>query len=293
MADETPRSNPPSDTYRLLTDAPGSARRAGHTAGSLSFSLAVHVICLIVVAVVASRQPIGPAPEVRSPFAARMVFTAEAPVAAEEGGGGGGGETASAPARRIQLVGREALARPAAPAATVASVVPPDVPPAVHVAVPDPPVNAGLTEMIGAVSEVRPIDGSRGPGSGSGADGGRGPGIERGSGGGIGDGREQGSGGEGVWPGNGVSWPQLLREVKPNYTADAMRARVEGMVELEIVVMPDGTVGRVRVTRSLDGTFGLDEEAIRAVRLWRFDPARQKGRPVAARVGVELSFRLR
>ena len=72
-----------------------------------------------------------------------------------------------------------------------------------------------------------------------------------------------------------------------------MRARVEGMVELEIVVLPDGTVGRVRVTRSLDGTFGLDEEAVRAVRLWRFDPARRKGTPVAARVGVELSFRLR
>jgi periplasmic protein TonB len=96
-----------------------------------------------------------------------------------------------------------------------------------------------------------------------------------------------------VQPGNGVSWPRLVQEVKPNYTADAMRAQVEGLVELEIVVLPDGSVGRVNIVRSLDGRFGLDAEAIRAVRRWRFDPGRRAGKAVAVRVGVELSFNLR
>ncbi|HET7217219.1 MAG TPA: energy transducer TonB, partial [Vicinamibacterales bacterium] len=228
-----------------------------------------------------------------SPLAAQMVFTAQAPAATGPGGGGGGGEAASEPARRFQLVGPEAMARPTVSQISIEPIDSQPVPPPVRVAVPDPQVNAGLTEMVGAVTEVRPLDGGRGPGSGTGADGGRGPGIGRGPGSGIGDGSHQGSGDDGVWPGNGVSWPRLLQEVKPNYTADAMRARVEGIVELEIVVLADGTVGRVRVTRSLDGTFGLDQEAIDAVRRWRFEPARQLGKPVAARVGVELSFRLR
>jgi protein TonB len=94
-------------------------------------------------------------------------------------------------------------------------------------------------------------------------------------------------------PGNGVSWPRLVQEVKPNYTADAMRAQVRGVVELEILVLPDGSVGRVHIVRSLDSRFGLDEEAIRAVRRWRFDPGRRLGKAVATRVGVEMAFSLR
>ena len=98
--------------------------------------------------------------------------------------------------------------------------------------------------------------------------------------------------GEGLTPGNGVTWPRLVREVKPNYTPDAMRAQVEGMVELEILVLADGSVGRVNIVRSLDARFGLDQEAINAVRRWRFDPGRRSGKAVATRVGVELSFNL-
>ena len=112
----------------------------------------------------------------------------------------------------------------------------------------------------------------------------------------LGEGTRRGSGGDGddgLTPGNGVSWPRLVREVKPNYTPDAMRAQVEGMVELEILVLADGSVGRVNVVRSLDARFGLDQEAINAVRRWRFDPGRRSGKAVATRVGVELSFNLR
>ena len=45
-----------------------------------------------------------------------------------------------------------------------------------------------------------------------------------------------------------------MREVKPAYTAEAMRAKVQGTVLLDCVVMPDGTVGRVQVVRSLDSS---------------------------------------
>jgi len=90
-----------------------------------------------------------------------------------------------------------------------------------------------------------------------------------------------------------VSWPKLIVEVKPNYTPSAMHARIEGIVELEIVVRADGSVGTIRLVRSLDARFGLDDEAIKAVRNWRFDPARLAGKPVQVRVPVEVSFGLR
>ena len=94
-------------------------------------------------------------------------------------------------------------------------------------------------------------------------------------------------------PGNGVLPPRILREVRPLYTADAMRAKVQGLVELECVVLPDGSVGDCRVVRSLDAVFGLDQEAIKAVKQWRFVPGTRLGQPVAVLVGIELSFTLR
>ena len=57
--------------------------------------------------------------------------------------------------------------------------------------------------------------------------------------------------------------------------------------------MPDGTVGTVRVTRSLDAMFGLDQEAIAAARRWRFKPGMANGKPVAVAITIELTFTLR
>ena len=62
--------------------------------------------------------------------------------------------------------------------------------------------------------------------------------------------------------------PVIVREVKPEYTHEAMKARVEGTVLLEAVVGDDGAVGDVRVARSLDD--GLDAEAVKAMKQWLF-----------------------
>jgi len=107
----------------------------------------------------------------------------------------------------------------------------------------------------------------------------------------LGGGGGGGGGGGAYLPGNGVSQPRLLRKVQPHYTADAMRAKVQGVVVLECVVMPDGSVGEARVTQSLP--FGLDDEAMKAARQWRFAPGTRLGEPVPVIVIVELSFSLR
>ena len=107
--------------------------------------------------------------------------------------------------------------------------------------------------------------------------------------------RRAGFGGDAFGPGNGVSPPQLIKEVKPNYTADAMRAKLQGVVEMQAVVLPDGSVdpSRIRITRSLDAAFGLDQQAIIAVKQWRFRPGMRSGQAVASWVTVELTFTLR
>ena len=94
-------------------------------------------------------------------------------------------------------------------------------------------------------------------------------------------------------PGNGVESPRLLRSVRPNYTAEAMRAKVQGVVRLEGVVLPDGSVGDVKVMRSLDPVFGLDQEAMKAARQFRFVPGTRFGEPVAVLVSFEIEFTLR
>ena len=72
-----------------------------------------------------------------------------------------------------------------------------------------------------------------------------------------------------------------------------MRAKVQGVALVECVVMPDGTVSNAHIVKSLDSVFGLDQEAIKAARLWRFVPGKRFGQPVPVIVTIELTFTLR
>jgi protein TonB len=87
--------------------------------------------------------------------------------------------------------------------------------------------------------------------------------------------------------------PVLIREFKPNYTKEARDAKIEGLVEMNAVVLEDGTVGDVTVTRSLDQKYGLDDEAVKTLKKWRFNPGTKDGKPVAVTIFVEMSFTLR
>ena len=87
--------------------------------------------------------------------------------------------------------------------------------------------------------------------------------------------------------------PVVLSEVKPDYTPEAKKQGIQGNVELSVVVNDDGTVGEVKVSKSLDDKYGLDEQAVIAMKKWRFRPGTKDGKPVAVRVTVEMSFKLR
>jgi TonB family protein len=194
------------------------------------------------------------------------------------GGGGGGGNKMPDPPKKIEIKKAE-VPKPPEP-----TPIPQEAPPPEPVNIPVQTLNAAPVVAPGVLTP-NPDTLSTGSGSGSGAGPGQGSGIGPGFGGGTGGGAFK--------PGNGVLLPQPLREVKPQYTADAMRAKVQGTVLLECVVLPDGTVGSIEVVRSLDATFGLDQEAIKAAKQWRFRPGTRFGEPVAVLVTIELTFTLR
>ena len=90
----------------------------------------------------------------------------------------------------------------------------------------------------------------------------------------------------------GVKAPKVVHEVRPSYTSDAMRRKIVGEVQLQIVVGTTGRVERARVTKSLDKVYGLDASALEAVSRWRFQPGLLDGFPVPVAVDVELAFKL-
>ena len=202
------------------------------------------------------------------------------------GGGGGGGNQQPDPPKKAELKGEDEITVPAEkPKPPDPTPAPPtEVPPLDQLNIPAETLAAAAENSPGVI-ESNSASNSTGSGSGTGAGSGEGSGLGPGSGGGTGGGVYR--------PGSGVINPRILREVKPQYTADAMRAKVQGTVLLECVVLPDGTVGRVDVVKSLDPTFGLDQEAVKAAKQWRFQPGTRLGEPVAVLVTIELTFTLR
>lgn len=72
-----------------------------------------------------------------------------------------------------------------------------------------------------------------------------------------------------------------------------MRTKMQGVVLLECLVLPDGAVGDLKIVKSLDKVFGLDEQALKAPKQWRFRPGGRFGQPVPVLVTIELTFTLR
>jgi TonB family protein len=210
------------------------------------------------------------------------------------GGGGGGGNESPEPPREAEVPGKEKITVPV----LEKSLVPDpksakeEPPPRQDLNIPAQTLASSDVFVMG-VMEGAPTGASQGAGTGGGGGTGSGTGIGSGQGSGLGAGFGGGTGGGAYRPGNGVTTPVLRQEVKPQYTADAMRAKIQGVVVVECVVNTDGTVGKAEVIRSLDRNFGLDQEALKAVRQWRFDPGMRQGQPVPVLVSIELTFTLR
>src|SRR6185437_3896694 len=203
---------------------------------------------------------------------------ASKPVTAKPKQGGGGGARSPMPPVKAELP-KPAPKQFVAPLVTIehpvltmdASLIAP------------PDAWAAPTGVIG--NPLGSIGGGGGFGSGGGIGNGRGSGIGNGNGSGVGG----GSGGGVFNVGNGVTSPQLLVKVDPEYSEEARKAKYSGSVTLSIVVNTDGKAEEIKVVKSLG--MGLDEKAIEAVQKWKFSPGKNKGVPVKVRATVEVNFR--
>ena len=206
------------------------------------------------------------------------------------GGGGSGGNRTREPARQLQRSGADRITTPAVRTGLVVFT---EREPEHAIDIAALPLAAQNVTLPGAIDSSSFSAVSLGPGTngaGGGGDGGIGPGNGNGPGFGPGYGGNQGGGPNG---GGSVVMPAVLRSVRPRYTTEAMRARIQGTVLVRAIVRPDGTVGEVRILRSLDPVFGLDREALDAATQWLFRPAVMAGQPVPFVVSIELVFSLR
>jgi TonB family protein len=100
-----------------------------------------------------------------------------------------------------------------------------------------------------------------------------------------------GSGGTKVYRiGNGVSAPKLVSKLEPEYTDEARAAQLQGTTVVYAEIGPDGLTRNVRVISGLG--LGLDEKAVEAINLWRFQPGTKDGEAVTVAATIEVNFRL-
>jgi TonB family protein len=95
--------------------------------------------------------------------------------------------------------------------------------------------------------------------------------------------------------GGDVIPPRGIYHRRPDYSETARAAGLEGTCRLWLVVGMDGKPWSIRVgslTRVHSLGLGLDEKAIEAVSLWRFEPASKGGKPVSVAISVEITFQL-
>ena len=90
----------------------------------------------------------------------------------------------------------------------------------------------------------------------------------------------------------GLELPRPVRAIAADYTEAALRRKVQGEVEVEVVILPDGTVGSTRLVRLLDSVHGLDQQALIAARYWLFEAATLNGQAVPVTSTLILTFHL-
>jgi TonB family protein len=258
-------------------------------------SLVWHVVAAAAIIVAIRYTPARPITEAVLPDApnSQIVWLSEP---GPGGGGGGGGNEMKEPPKQAELPGKDKITVPVVktPDPEPVKETKEEPNPVEQLNIPAQTLASAANALPGAIeAPPGPPTPSLGSGRGTGAGTGVGSGIGSGTGSGLGPGTGGGTGGGAYRPGTGVTLPVLLQEVKPQYTSDAMRAKVQGTVLLECIVRPDGSVSDVQVLRSLDSTFGLDQKAIEAAQKWRFRPGTLQGQPVPVLITIELTFTLR
>jgi protein TonB len=287
-------------TLLHLDDAVGDGsafgERKGRFGGAFGTSVLSHAALILLFYGLTLLPAPTAAPIEQRPYDPSQMVWANVP--GPGGGGGGGGNQMKEPPAAAQTKPVDKITVPVAKPTpqTPPKEIPKQTPepPQIAMNIPVKPMDAGQVPQVGTLdAPAAPPTLSQGSGTGGGTGTGSGTGSGQGRGSGLGDGTGGGTGGGAYQIGNGVLPPDLIHRTQPQYTAEAMRAKIQGVALLSGIVGVDGTLQDIRISRSLDGTFGLDQEAIKCVRQWRFRPGTRQGQPVPVYVTIEVAFNLR
>ena len=194
--------------------------------------------------------------------------------------GGGGGQRGPTPVSKGQL-----------PKFADQQITPPKAPPMEQpkIKMPEPTIEVqkdlkmANNNMPNLGMPNSPLMGtSMGNGAGSGLGSGTGSGLGPGTGGNYGGGLRR--------VGGGVSSPEVIFKVEPEFSEEARKAKFMGVVTVNLIVDTKGMPQNVHVVRGVG--MGLDQKALEAVRQYRFKPAMENGHPVPVQVNVEVNFQI-
>jgi TonB family protein len=91
-------------------------------------------------------------------------------------------------------------------------------------------------------------------------------------------------------PKTGRVHPRAIYSPDPEYTDKARKKKISGTVALSLTVGTDGRAHDIKVSKRLG--YGLDENAVKAVQSWKWEPALEEGTPIESRVSVDVHFNL-
>ena len=192
--------------------------------------------------------------------------------------GGGGGQRGPTP-----------VTKGTPPKFAETQIVPPNKPPLIEPKIKIQPTievqqdvkMASSIPQIGVANS--PLVGmSMGNGSGTGLGSGNGSGLGPGSGGNTGGGPKR--------IGGGISSPEVIYSVEPEFSEEARKAKVAGNVLVNLWVGTNGLPSHVHVIRGVG--MGLDEKAVEAVKQYKFRPAMENGKPVLVELNIEVNFQI-
>jgi protein TonB len=266
--------------------AAGDSQMLSSPKRSALLSTLIHAAVVILMVVVTRMAP-SPVPASRPATFVPLVFPSYVPPIHASGGGGGGARD-PLPASKGR-VPRFAPKQFTPPAAVIRNADP------ILAMEPTLVGNPNLSLADNHLPNWGLPDGATGPLSSGPGDGG---GIGKGHKGGIGDRSGPGLGNDGDNGGlSGTSGmrgtllpPIILSKVEPEYSDEARRARIQGMVVLSIEIDENGHVRNIQVVSGLG--LGLDERAIDAVNHWKFRAGSLNGKPITTSARVEVTFRL-
>jgi len=257
---------------------------------SSAVSLVVHVVAITLILSVAIKvrtsAVLTPATMVTPVDFKLTIPPMNMPVAKVQGGGGGGGahQVIEATKGRQPVVAKTQVEPP-----QILRIDHPKlaVEPTEMVKIPD---SNSAMPSLGVSQSPQIMLASQGKGNGAGFGQGLGGGLGAGHGAGAGPGSGGGYGGGLMSVGGGVSAPQVVHSVQPEFTDEARRENYQGSVSVQLIVDSQGNPQNVRLVNHLG--MGLDEKAIEAVRQYRFRPAMYQGHPVSVQIVVDVDFHL-